>query len=96
MNKKTCDKRTCIVEACKGDENAKVKDKRNRVVVDGIPRCTKITSDGFCKTYLWPEKKWRNGACPLSPMAFVNAAVKYWNHQEGKVNPLKMSKRGLS
>ena len=43
----------------------------------------------YCKAYLFPEAKWRNGRCPLAPP--IEKETK-----KGKdLDPIKKSKRGL-
>ena len=48
-------------------------------------KCNKI-KNGECVAYLWPEKKWRLGRCPLAPKPIVEQKKKF-------VNPLKASKK---
>ncbi len=80
---------------CREDDFIHVEDVHGRLVVEGLPTCDYVKEDGFCKAYLWPEKKWLDKVCPLSPLASAHIIARSVK-DEAKVNPIKMSKRGIS
>ncbi len=93
------EKRTSVVKDCREDNKAQVRDPYDRLVIEGLPDCEHIcvtdgSEDEFCKAFLWPEKKWANKVCPLSPLASARSKARGTNRDE-KVNPIKMSKRGV-
>lgn len=88
------EERTFVVDNCREDGSARVEDTRGRLVVDGLPECERVDGEGFCRAYLSPEKKWANKVCPLSPLASAKLMAKSVEGQQ-KVNPIKMSKRGV-
>lgn len=86
--------RTPITDECKEDESARIEDIHSRLVVEGLLACGHIGEDGFCGVYLWPEKKWSNKVCPMSPLSSAHMIARSVKDEQ-KVNPIKMSKRKI-
>lgn len=60
-----------------------------RPVVDQCKGCTRITEDGFCFAYIFPEIIWKhNKKCPLA-----THLVERIEEKKKKINPIKKSKR---
>jgi len=55
---------------------------------EGCERIVEADSNKYCKSYAFPETKWRLGICNFATHVKPELAV-----GPGKINPLKASKR---
>jgi len=76
-----------IVEECKAAGVEFIATGEARVKKPVLIPCPRIDGD-YCTTYAYPGRKWYQSKCPF---AFTEKV-----EQQGKVNPLKASKRAAT
>lgn len=62
----------CLSEGFSKEELQFVRDEK---------KCSKVTDNGYCKAYAFPEIKWKLGRCPLS------------SNYDPELTPIKEKKR---